>query len=130
MQQYFTEINETNFTTFFDIQNLEQNRPSSDVKLTVYVDATRDVSILLSSVDGDSVESSAPSYEIRLAAGDKQKEHELHRNHERLDNESESNLLQPNVRVPIDILIEISKFAESLTKKFYVIRFAFCRWFH
>lgn len=61
-----------------------------------------------------SVESRAPHYEIRLAAGDKQKDYELHRNHERLDNDSGNNLLQPNVRVPVDITIEIgNKFVES-----------------
>lgn len=60
-------------------------------------------------MDSHSVESSVPSYEIRLAAGTKQKDFELHRNHERLDNESENNVLHPNVRVPIDIIIETSK---------------------
>lgn len=109
-QRYSTEINETDFTTFFDIHSISQNRPSSDIKLTVYVEATRDVSILLSPVDSYSVESRVPSYEIRIASGDKQKDYQLHRNHERLVNNSESNLLQPNARVPVEIIIKIGTF--------------------
>lgn len=74
------------------------------------MEATHDVSILLSSVDSYSVEFSAPSYEIRLATGKNQKEYELHRNHNRLEKDSANDLLQSQVLVPIDIVIKTGKF--------------------
>lgn len=84
--------------------------PNGDSKLVISVQATSDISFLLSSGDSNSDE----SYEIRMATGTDQRDNEIYRNHERLYNERSINMFEPNIFVPMNILITRGKFIQSL----------------
>lgn len=114
-QEFGTRPNDTEYGQFWTVTDMEQNRRFADVRLNVYVQASREARLRLSSVPHASAHSSAPYYELVLGTGGDHSEYELQRSTHRLDRTSRKDLLSPQTSVHVEITIKIGE-----------IRFGFC----
>lgn len=112
---YFIECISYYTTTFsyysyWNISNIDTNRPFRDIALKLFIQANDDSRILLSSAALNPAGNvSAPHYEIVLGS-DNNKRYEIYRGNQRLERKSQTNILDPKKRISVDISINTSKF--------------------